>query len=89
VISCIAAKAPHVPFRNSKLTHLLAPSLGGDAKTLMLVALAPTREAAPETLCSLRFAAKAASCELAVAQRKGEIGGLLARSLAGTGPRQR
>ena len=78
-----------MPFRNSKLTHLLAPSLGGDAKTLMLVALAPTREAAPETLCSLRFAAKAASCELAVAQRKGEIGGLLARSLAGTGPRQR
>ena len=81
VIAALAAKAPHIPYRNSKLTHLLAPSLGGDAKTLMLVNCAPSREAAPETLCSLRFAAKAASVELAVQQRKGEIGGPLASRL--------
>jgi kinesin family protein C1 len=83
VIGAIAAKAPHVPFRNSKLTHLLSPALGGDAKTLMLVAVAPTRECAPESLCSLRFAAKVNSCELATVQRKGEIGGPLALARPG------
>ena len=31
----------HVPFRNSKLTHLLSPSLGRDAKTLMLANVSP------------------------------------------------
>jgi len=32
VFAALAAKAPHVPFRNSKLTHLLAPCLRGDVE---------------------------------------------------------
>ena len=35
-ISALARRAPHVPFRNSKLTQLLADALGGDGKTLMI-----------------------------------------------------
>jgi hypothetical protein len=57
VVAALASGAAHVPYRNSKLTHLLAPCLGGTGKTLMVVNVAPDAASAKETLCSLRFAA--------------------------------
>jgi len=57
VFGALQSKAAHVPYRNSKLTHLLAPCLGGTGKTLMVVNVAPDAASAKETLCSLRFAA--------------------------------
>jgi kinesin family protein C1 len=41
----------------------------------MLVNVAPGREAANETLCSLRFAAKVNAVELATTKRCGELAG--------------
>ncbi|MBA0829601.1 hypothetical protein Goarm_014195, partial [Gossypium armourianum] len=41
VIFALAKKSPHVPYRNSKLTQVLQSSLGGQAKTIMLVQLNP------------------------------------------------
>merc|ERR1719373_61688 len=60
-----AAKAEgrgHVPFRNSKLTHLMEPCLSGQGKTLMAVNVGPETNNSHETLCSLRFASQVSQC---------------------------
>lgn len=58
-------QSAHVPFRDSKLTHFLSPSLGGDSKTLMICNLSPLKQHRDETLNSLRFAKTVNSCEIA------------------------
>ena len=66
-----AGKKGHVPFRNSKLTFLLQDSMGGKggAKVAMFVNVSPAADNAPETLCSLNFAARCRSVELGQAKR--------------------
>lgn len=58
VIDALGRGSAHVPYRNSKLTHLLQYSLGGNSKTLMFVMVSPLEAHLKETLTSLRFAAK-------------------------------
>ncbi|KAJ7973012.1 Kinesin-like protein [Quillaja saponaria] len=68
VISSLAQKNPHIPYRNSKLTQLLQDSLGGQAKTLMFVHIGPEVDAIGETLSTLKFAERVATVELGAAQ---------------------
>jgi len=61
VIRSLATNQGHVPYRNSKLTHILQDSIGGDAKTLMFANINPAEMHIPETLCALNFAVQAKS----------------------------
>lgn len=58
VLASLQAKDKHIPFRNSKLTHLLQDSLGNDNHTLMLVHVSPTSADVPETINTLQFASR-------------------------------
>jgi len=84
-ISALAAKQKHVPFRDSRLTHLLQDSLGVESKMLMFVCTSPCDSDATETSCSLQFAARAASVELGTAKKRGDggAGAILKEAQAG------
>ncbi|KNC75341.1 hypothetical protein SARC_12130, partial [Sphaeroforma arctica JP610] len=68
VCGALKTKSGHIPYRNSKLTHVLQPCLSGSGKALMLVALSPEEASASETMCSLRFAQQVSQTELGKAK---------------------
>eukprot|EP00899_Mesostigma_viride_P014901 jgi/Mesvir1/23411/Mv21103-RA.1 len=77
--TCMAALAtrikkgqakPHIPYRDCKLTHVLADSLGGDSKTLMFTHLSPVASSASESICTLTFASRVRSIELGAATKR-------------------
>jgi kinesin family protein 4/21/27 len=52
-------KAAHVPYRNSKLTHLLKDALGGNSQTLFLACVSPAESNESETHSTLNYAKQA------------------------------
>lgn len=53
------SKLGHLPYRESKLTRLLRPALGGNSKTAVLCAITPSNLHVEETLSTLKFAERA------------------------------
>lgn len=49
----------HIPYRDSKLTRILQPSLGGNAKTAIICAMTPAACHGEESHSTLRFACRA------------------------------
>lgn len=46
--------SPHVPFRDSKLTQILQPSLSGDARVVVIATINPSAAMVEETKSTLR-----------------------------------
>merc|ERR1719478_156324 len=52
-------KVTHVPYRDSRLTRVLQESLGGNAKTSLIVTCSPSNFNELETISTLRFGQRA------------------------------
>ncbi|PIK58720.1 kinesin-like boursin, partial [Apostichopus japonicus] len=59
VITALVEHAPHVPYRESKLTRLLQDSLGGRTKTSIIATVSPSSCNVEETLSTLDYAHRA------------------------------
>ncbi|CAI5492622.1 unnamed protein product [Closterium sp. Naga37s-1] len=85
---CINARADphahHVPFRDSKLTRLLQESLGGNAKTSLVINVAPTVHHLNESLSSLLFGSRAMEVKTKAMVNEEEEYRILTRTLQET-----
>eukprot|EP00049_Salpingoeca_infusionum_P018096 m.355764 g.355764 ORF g.355764 m.355764 type:complete len:870 (+) comp17333_c0_seq1:119-2728(+) len=70
VFKALATNSPHVPYRNSKLTHALQDSLGGDSKTAIFVNVSPLESNLSETHMTLKFGQNIRKIELGPATKK-------------------
>ncbi|XP_047321964.1 kinesin-like protein KIN-14B [Impatiens glandulifera] len=59
VLNSITSKKDLIPYENSMLTNVLADSLGGSSKALMIVNVCPNFSNLSETLSSLNFSSRA------------------------------
>lgn len=60
VINALAEKGrEHVPYRDSKLTHLLQDSLGGNSRTILIITASSHFSSYSETLNTLKFGKRA------------------------------
>ncbi|NXU77640.1 KIF25 protein, partial [Oreotrochilus melanogaster] len=78
VLAATAEQRPHVPYRNSKLTHLLQDSyilsffllLGGDAKLLVMLCISPDQKYLTESMQSLGFGTRARQVQKGQVKKK-------------------
>jgi len=62
-------KQSHIPYRDSKLTHLLQDSFGGNSKVMLMIQVSPAGVHSSESLCTLNFASRAQSVQLGAAKK--------------------
>lgn len=59
LLLCSKGRNGHVPYKNSKLTHILKSSLGGNARTAIICTMSPARSQAEQSRNTLLFASHA------------------------------
>ncbi|KAK8967254.1 Geminivirus Rep-interacting motor protein [Platanthera guangdongensis] len=69
VLSTLASKKETIPYDNSRLTKILADSIGGSSKTLLIAHVCPTSLNLAKTLSVLNFSARARNAELSLGNR--------------------
>lgn len=82
VMSSLQTHSSHIPFRESKLTHLLMNALGGPNKALLVVQLSPIVSSVQESVCSLNFASRTAKVELGKAANGAELNSVFTSKLS-------
>ncbi|XP_059172548.1 uncharacterized protein LOC131953399 isoform X2 [Physella acuta] len=69
VFSALRESQLHIPYRNSKLTQILKPCLGGDAKACLFVNISPDISNYPESCNTLEFGGNARQIALGQAKQ--------------------
>jgi len=59
LVEASEGKQRHIRYRDSKLTHMLKDSLGGNSKTVLIANISPSWGSFTETLSTLQFAQRA------------------------------
>lgn len=70
VLGALAEHRSHVPYRNTRLTHLLQDSIGGDAKLLVLLCVSPAHRYITESLQCLGFGTRARQVQRGPTKRR-------------------
>lgn len=70
VLQALSERKQHIPYRDSKLTHVLQDAIGGDAKMLLFVMVSPEEKCSPETSHTLQFGVRARQCRRGQAPRQ-------------------
>ena len=59
VLQALSEHQSHIPYRNSKLTHVLQDSIGGESKFLLMVCVSPVEKYSTGSMQALGFGARA------------------------------
>ncbi|XP_024370737.1 kinesin-like protein KIN-14A isoform X3 [Physcomitrium patens] len=69
VFAALSAKKDYIPYGHSKLTQLLADSLGGDSKAVLIANVSPSNSDLQETIATLNFVSRARNAEISLGNR--------------------
>ncbi|XP_042399089.1 kinesin-like protein KIN-14L [Zingiber officinale] len=69
VLNSLTTKKESIPFENSRMTQILADSLGGSSKTLLIAHVCSNASNLSKTLSTLNFSARARNAELNLGNR--------------------
>ncbi|XP_042408908.1 kinesin-like protein KIN-14L [Zingiber officinale] len=69
VLNSLTTKKESIPFENSRMTQILADSLGGSSKTLLIAHVCSNASNLSKALSTLNFSARARNAELSLGNR--------------------